>query len=214
MPKQLIVAFTGEGSTDEVFLGTIIRRILDDISGRNGRSFDLFSLTWSGSSKSITTTNRIRTAYEEGAQIMFIHRDTDQHDRAFVIKNHIQPALDQLEEEIQAAIHIVPLIIKHEQETWMLADLDALDEVLNGKLNRQILNLPPNIETRANTKELFKQAIKDANRGQRRRRGFKEGTVAETLASKIRLTHLARLPSYQQFVTDLETTLREINYIR
>lgn len=214
MSKQLIVAFTGEGSTDEAFLGTIIRRILDDISGRNGRSFDLISFTWSGSSKGAATTGKVKTAYEEGAQIIFIHRDTDQHDHAFTFKHHIQPALDQLEEEIQAAIHIVPLIIKHEQETWLFADLDVLNEVLDGKLNRQNLNLPRNIETRANTKELFKQAIRDANEGQSRGRGFKEATVVEALAPKIRLSQLASLSSYQQFVTDLEAALRQINYIR
>jgi hypothetical protein len=214
MSKQLIVAFTGEGSTDEAFLGTIISRGLDDISGRNGRTFDLITFTWSGSSKGNATTNKIRTAYEEGAQIMFIHRDTDQHDRAFVLKNHFQPVLDQLEEEIQSAIHIVPLIIKHEQETWMLADLDILEEVLDGKMNRQNLNLPPNLETRTNTKELFKQIIRDANQGQSRGRGFKEDTVAEELADKIRLSQLARLPSYQQFVTDLEAALHQIGYIR
>ena len=32
MPKQLMVAFTGEGSTDKVFLGTIIRRTLENIA--------------------------------------------------------------------------------------------------------------------------------------------------------------------------------------
>lgn len=214
MSKQLIVAFTGEGSTDEAFLGTIIRRVLDDISGRNGRTFDLITFTWSGSSKGNATTNKIRTAYEEGAQIMFIHRDTDQHDRAFVLKNHFQPIIDQLEEDIQSAIHIVPLIIKHEQETWMLADLDALDQILGGKLNRQNLNLPPSLETRANTKEIFKQAIRDTNEGQSRDRGLKEGNVAERLAQSISLTQLARLPSYQQFVTDQENALHQIGYIR
>lgn len=214
MAKQLIVAFTGEGSTDEVFLGTIIRRVLDDIAGRNGRSFDLISFTWYGSSKGAATLSKIRTAYEEGAQIMFIHRDTDQHDRTFILENHIQPILDQLDKEIHSSIHIVPLIIRHEQETWMLADLDALDQVLGGKLNRQNLNLPPDLETRAHTKEIFEQAIRDANQGQSRGRGFQEDDVAELLADKIRLTRLARLPSFQRFVSDIKSALRQIGYIR
>jgi len=109
---------------------------------------------------------------------------------------------------------VIPLVIRHEQETWLFADLDALNEQLDGKLDRQRLNLPPNIETRANTKELFQQAIRDANQGQSRGRGFRESVVTEKLATTIRLSQLERLSSYQEFVKDLETALRKIDYIR
>jgi len=216
MSKQLYVAFTAEGSTDEVFLETIIRRTLEEISRANDLAFTVEEVIWLGAAKGEkrTLAKALEAYNEKGSQILVVHRDTDQHSRQDIFTNHFAPVLASLPEDVRADLPIVPLIIKHEQETWLFADLDALDEVLDGKLNRQNLNLPPDIETRANTKELFEQAIRDANEGQSRGRGFKEGTVVEALAPKIRLSQLANLPSYQQFVTDLETALRQINYIR
>lgn len=96
----------------------------------------------------------------------------------------------------------------------MFADLDALDEQLEGRLDRYSLNLPSDIESRASAKELFKKTLREASKVKGGRRGYNEHTVIEALANTIRLTQLAHLPSYQQFVTDLETVLRKIGYIR
>ena len=181
---------------------------------RHGNAFDLISFSWLGSSKGEATLNIIKEAYDQGAQLLIVHRDTDQYSPTETILQHIQPLLGQTSENLLNQMPVVPLVIRHEQETWLFADLDALNEQLEGKLDRRSLNLPPNIETRANTKELFQQAIRDANQGQSRGRGFKESVVTEKLAATIRLSLLARLPSYQQFVTDAEFALRQIGYIR
>jgi hypothetical protein len=216
MSKQLYVAFTAEGSTDEVFLEIIIRRTLEEISRQNDFAFSVEEVIWLGAAKGDNPylAKAVEAYNEKGAQILVVHRDTDQHSRQFISDKHFAPFLASLPENIRSEMPIVPLIIRHEQETWLFADLDALNEVLDGKLDRQALNLPPDIETRANAKELFKQTIRNANQGQSRGRGFKEDTVAEALADKIRLPQLAKLPSYQQFVTDLETALCKIGYIR
>ncbi len=187
---------------------------MEEISRRYGNAFDLISVSWLGSSKGDATLNKIQEAHEEGAQLLIIHRDTDQHSTKDILRNHIQSLLDRTSEELLNQMPVIPLVIRHEQETWLFADLDALNEQLDGKLDRQRLNLPPNIETRANTKELFQQAIRDANQGQSRGRGFRESVVTEKLATTIRLSQLERLSSYQEFVKDLETALRKIDYIR
>jgi hypothetical protein len=208
-----MVAFTGEGSTDEVFLGTIINRTLEDISLRHGNAFDLISVSWLGSSKGKATLNIIKKAYEQGAQLLIVHRDTDQHSPTDTARHHIQPLLDQISADLLNQMPVVSLIIRHEQETWLFADLDSLEKELDGRLDRQALNLPPNIETRANTKELFNQALREASKKRGGRRGYDENDVIEALATTIRLSQLARLSSYQHFVTDMEAALRQIGYI-
>jgi predicted RecB family endonuclease len=214
MLKQLYVAFTGEGATDETFLSIIIRRTLEAISLREGGAFDIMDIIWLGSSKGANTLERTREAYQAGAQILFIHRDTDQHSYEVTFQRHIQPIMDELPLEIREKLSIVSLLIKHEQETWMLADLDTLDEILGNKLDRAVLNLPPDLESRANTKELLKEAIRMANVGQTRGRGFKLDAVVERLANEIDLEQLKRLPGYQRFVQETEEALREIGYLR
>lgn len=216
MSKQLYVAFTAEGSTDEVFLKVIIRRTLEEISRQNDLAFSVEEVIWLGAAKGDNPylAKAVEAFNEKGAQILIVHRDTDQHSRQYIFNTHFAPVLANLPEDIRADLPVVPLIIRHEQETWLFADLNALNEVIDGKLDHQVLNLPPDIETRANAKELFKQTIRNANQGQSRGRGFKEDTVAEALADKVRLPQLAKLPSYQQFVTDLETALQKIGYIR
>lgn len=214
MPKQLFVAFTGEGSTDKIFLGIIISRVLENIALQNNLAFQVMEIIWLGGSKGYRTITKATDAYNAGAQLLFIHRDTDQHSRRFILEKHIEPILAGLEQKIKAEMQFVPLIIKHEQETWMLADLETLDRILGGKLDRNALNLPPNIEDRANTKELFKQAINTANNDQTRGRGYKLEAVVERLANDIDLGRLDVLKSYRQFVSATEDALRDIDYIQ
>jgi|GEM_PF-4423126 len=215
MTKQIVVAFTAEGSTDELFLGSIILRTLNEISRQNYRAFDAEDIIWLGAAKGEKTLKKIMIAYEQtGARMLIIHRDTDQNSRQFIIDNHLSPILAKIPTQVRDAIEVVPLVIRHEQETWLFADLDALDEELDGNLDRHALNLPPNIESRANTKELFKHVLRQAGRKRSGRRGYDENDIVEVLATTIRLSQLAQLPSYQQFVTDLETALCKIGYIR
>lgn len=214
MAKQLMVIFTGEGSTDRFFLGTIILRTLQKIALQHFSAFDVYRIEWLGPSKGDATLKVIRKAFDEGANLLIIHQDTDQYSVADTLLHHFQPLLNQTADDLLRQMPIVPLTIRHEQETWLFADLDALEEALDGKLDRPALHLPPDIEARANAKELFKQAIRHANRGQSRKRGFKEEIIVRQLAEKIRLSQLARLPSYQCFVVNLEAALRQIDYIR
>lgn len=215
MSKQLIVAFTAEGSTDEAFLGSIISRTLTEIAYQNDLRFDVEEFIWLGASKGQSTLQKIIDAYEQtGSQLIIIHRDTDQHSRQDILNHHFSPLIDKLPESVRNGISIIPLIIRHEQETWLFADLDALDEQLEGRLDRHSLNLPPDIESRANAKELFKKTLREASKVKGGRRGYNEDTVIEALANTIRLSQLANLPSYQQFVMDMETALSQINYIR
>lgn len=214
MSKQLYVAFTTEGGTDEAFLGTIIHRTIDHIASQNGYSFSLEGLIWLGSAKGETTLAKINTGYyERGAQMLIIHRDTDQHTPQFILDHHITPLLTRVPENIRAELQIVPLIIRHEQETWLFADLDALDHILKGNLDRRSLNLPPDIETRANTKELFHQVIRTTNAGRNRGRRLEPAFIAEQLAEIIDLDRLARLESYRRFVNDTQNALRNIGYL-
>lgn len=190
MTKQLYVAYVTEGTTDEIFLGTIIRRTLEAIARKNNGAFDVEMITWLGSAKGPTTVATAQAALPAGAQLLFIHRDTDNHSVEFIYQKHVSPVINALGKDFTDQVSIVPLIIRHEQETWLFADLDQLSEVLGGQLDRTKLNLPPNIEDRSKAKELFKATIREANVGQRCGRGFKPDAVAAQLAEEIRLKRL------------------------
>ena len=214
MTKQLYVAYITEGATDEFPLGIIIRRTLERIATEHGGAFDVETVTWLGAAKGNITLRLAQEAYPAGAQLLVIHRDTDQYSAAETMDQHITPIITELGEDFQSSIAVVPLIIKHEQETWLFADLDKLEEILGKPVDRKALNLPPNIEDRSNTKELFKTVLRLANEGQRRGRGLKEDAVATELAEEIRLERLTLLSSYQRFVIDIKAALRKINYLQ
>ena len=71
MSKQLYVAFTAEGGTDEAFIGRIIYRTIDNIARQNSYIFSLEGLIWLGSAKGDATLAKINTGYhEKGAQLL------------------------------------------------------------------------------------------------------------------------------------------------
>jgi hypothetical protein len=215
MDKQLIVAFTAEGSTDEVFLGRIITRVLQNISRKHGNAFVVLSFLWLGTAKGNATIRKAIDAHEQtGAQLLVIHRDTDQHSRKFVLNNHLKPIVDQLSAELLRDMPIVPLVIKHEQETWAFADMALLNDYLQKDFSKKDTGLPPNIEDRADAKELLLQLLQKANVQKSGKRKFTVAKTMEHIADNIRLSELKKLPSYQQFTTDLETALHQIGYIR
>lgn len=213
MLKQLYAAYTAEGSTDQEFLGTIVSRTLGDIARQHGHPFELTSLIWLGSAKGEATFTRIKEAYHTGALMLIIHRDTDQHDRIYVLEKHFSKLFTFAEKEVSEQLIIVPLIIKHEQETWLLADLPALNAILKTDFTRQSLQLPKNVEARADTKEIFDKIIYQANAGFTRNRGFNHNRVISELADTISLDALRKLKSYRHFVRDLEAALKKFGFL-
>ncbi|MFT5998386.1 MAG: hypothetical protein ACI81P_000839 [Neolewinella sp.] len=177
--------------------------------------FTVESVVWMGPAKGAAPTIRkaVKAYNEAGAQLLVIHRDTDQKPSQFIIDHHIAPVLADLPGNIRSELPIVPLIIRHEQETWMFADFDKLSDLLGGNLDRRALKLPPNLESRANTKEIMQQAIQMVNKGQTRGRGYKLDLITEQLAKELNLQQLERLPSYQDFIAATTVALRELTYL-
>lgn len=101
----------------------------------------------------------------------------------------------------------------------MLADQTALLELIGTTVSPHELPLPERIqqiETIANPKERLAQIMQMAlmNRPRRIRRQRSISELYEPLGRRIGLSNLAQLPSYQQFVADLNQALVQLNFIR
>jgi hypothetical protein len=114
--------------------------------------------------------------------------------------------------------NIIAIIPVTKIENWKLADLDALQNVFGVQLDLVQLGLnlgTPQLEQRANSKELLTNVMKAAmdQRG-RRRNQFSLEDIDDALSKRISLEKIARFDSFQCFFERLKENLMRQNIIQ
>jgi len=211
--RTLVLAFYAEGMTDERFLPTIIRRTAEDLLAARGRTsvevLDPFVIDHGIKRRFHTQEDRILAAARAAAgyHALLVHADADHATRDRALNERYLPGFRRVQASPQGACStLVPLIPIHMVEAWMLADMDALRDVIGTTADAQQLGLPPTIhqiEDNPDPKALLHQVIRNASAGQTRRRRVKASEVVEPLAQRVRLDRLGTLAAYQQFRGDL-----------
>jgi hypothetical protein len=100
----------------------------------------------------------------------------------------------------------------------MLADVDALKNVLGTHLDSQALQLPSRaalVEKIADPKCTLNEIVRRINAtvGSRRRKAINLNTKFEPLARQIDLNKLFEVPSYREFVNNLAKMLEDLHFI-
>lgn len=217
----LVLAFYGEGSSDNRFLPPIIQRTAERLIARHGqRTIDVLEpVIVPKQQESAHATCILKAAnYAHGYHALIVHADADGRTSEVARTQRIQPGFDLVSRNNgQVCKHLVPIIPVQMIEAWMLADYRALQETIGTDMSPQDLGLPPKaalVEADANPKRTLQEVISRAiaNRTQRRRR-FEFGTRQEALARRIDLDTLALVPSYREFVNELRSILTILNFI-
>jgi hypothetical protein len=141
--------------------------------------------------------------------LLFVHRDADRDDP--------QARRDQVLAALAAAgitVLTVVVVPVRMTESWLLADEQAIRAVAGNPAGREPLGLPPlgRVEDCADPKGLLREALKVASglRGRRLRDfGTDFGHHRRQLLERLDPGgNVARVPSWQRFVSDVEAAVR------
>lgn len=148
-----------------------------------------------------------------GYHALIAHLDADAPTAQRAYQERFAPGLARvLQAQEPVCNTLVPLIPIHSVEAWMLADGNALRQVIGVTADLAALSLPANaraIEADSNPKATLAQAVRRAlaMRTRRRRRHFDIGSIYEPLAQLIQLDLLEELSAYRRFQHDLRQML-------
>jgi hypothetical protein len=220
---KLALAFYAEGVTDHQFLPTIIRRTSRQICDRHGlKSIDVLPVesivfNKAGLRQDERILQAALTAFK--SHILIIHADADDHTPENALRNRFQPGYERVQQlDTKICKNLVPVVPIYMTEAWMLADADALQEVIEIDIKPHELGLPKKakqVELYADPKQMLRQVVQKAYAHKtRRQRHMNIEYLYEALAREIRLDRLAEVPAYQRFAADLTTTLRTLNFIQ
>jgi len=149
-----------------------------------------------------------------GHHILFIHADADAPTRDKAFAERIEPGLRQVwkasKQGKDVCTELIPIIPVQATEAWLLADMQALGNLIGANLPSLS---PQQIERVSQPKERLRQLAIQALTRRTRRRRFDIGELYEPLARYLDLKQLERLPAYQQFASDLTSTLFKLGLL-
>lgn len=213
--QTLVLALYAEGSTDERFLPPVIQRTVEHIVAERGRTMvDVLEPLLVQKNPDISgQAERILDAARQttGSHALIIHADADHPTAERALTERFQPGL-QLVKQAGIDHHLIPLIPVRMIEAWLLADPDALRQVIGTR----DLHLPlqaHQVESDPDPKQTLKDVVQRATAQRRRRRAIRVSDMFAPLARTISLEHLRSVPAYQQFVVDMSAALIELHII-
>jgi hypothetical protein len=217
----LVLALYAEGHADEGFLPVVIQRTAEQVLARRGRAIvdvlEPISLNHTIDRLFPTRVERMLEAARRasGYHALIVHADADYPTRDRALLERFRPGQTKVRQARQAqesvCEHLVPIIPVQMTEAWMLADPDALREVIGANQTTDALGAPMHphqVESDPDPKQTLDAVIEKAlAQRARRRRRIALRSIYEPLARQISLARLIGVPAYQQFVADLTQTL-------
>jgi hypothetical protein len=217
----LVLALYAEGHADEGFLPVIIQRTAEQVLARRGRTvvdvLEPISLNHTIDRQFPTRVERMLEAARRasGYHALIVHADADYPTPDRALLERFSPGQTKVRQarQVQESVceHLVPIIPVQMTEAWMLADPDALREVIGVNLTTDAIGAPMHphqVESDPDPKQTLNAVIEKAlTQRARRRRRIALRSIYEPLARQISLARLIGVPAYQQFVADLTQTL-------
>lgn len=222
--KTLVIALYAEGRTDERFLPILVQRTAESILIKKAESpVDVLEPLIIEPDHDVSKReDKILSVAKKAAgyHAIIIHADADHPDRNRAFEERFQPGYEQVKrirQIEQVCENLLPLIPVQMIEAWMLADVEALRNIIGTNLTAEQLDLPTRthtIEDNTNPKQTLQAALKKAQLNRpKRRRSIDWEDLHTSLAKQINLEKLINLPSYKQFVNDLTDLLTQLRLL-
>jgi len=222
MAKQIFIGFMREGSTDQLFLKSIIERTFDDIRYECNTDIDIFEIEEIKTSSGLTFVEKVLEAssfgYNNfGMMILCVHSDADNKKLEDTYLARINPALEILstKKDNEFCKIVVALIPIQETEAWMLADKELLKREIGTEKSDNELQIHRHPECIANPKESIETAIRIAREGLTKKRR-KDLTISELylpIGQALDLEKLEVLSSYQDFKSNIKEAFRKLHLL-
>jgi len=222
---QIFTGLMAEGTTDTRFLIPIIEKTVKDLvykeyKGDFELSIQEIRLKDTASKYIEKVANAAKYAEESfGADFIFVHLDADNKNAREVYQNKINPAKQFLKDKamtigIEACSRIVTIVPITETESWMLADKALFKSQLGTSLSDAELKISRDVEQMADPKKVAQDAIKIAfsHKTKKRRRELNISELYQPIGSRIDLSKLEPLTSYQDFKQNIRNVFEELGY--
>lgn len=219
MSNILQIGFTTEGTTDIRFLENIIRKSFEYAVLNCKSQIEVYPpehLKKEGNGIVEQVVNMIKKY--PFFHVICVHRDADSPSKEDVLNNSINPAFRAVMElEENVCKNLVAVIPVQMTEAWMLSNIDLLKEKIGTSKPNNELGLPNRlkaIETLSDPKSTINEAIRIAQINQSKRR--KKLTISQLyspLSQELLVDDLLKLPSYAEFIEDINNSLGKLNYL-
>lgn len=192
--RFLTAALFCEGPEDEAFLCAVFERQLRFL-GLTGKGFAFESVAPQGCLTARAGSGQLDEAViaaSESFDLVFLHND---HERQKCVYRDTR-----LQGRLSPHARSVNVVPVRETESWALADEAALPGASGG--SRDLPAKAHEVEKIADPKAVLRHQL-----------GRKYSPeLAEAIGLGIRLERLAEVPAYQNFLQDLTTALKELNF--
>lgn len=222
MAKQIFIGLMREGSTDQLFLKSVIERTFDEIRFECNTDIDIFEIEEIKTTAGTTFIDKVLEAssigYNNfGMMILCVHSDADNKKLVDTYQNRINPALEVLstKDDNYYCKVVVALVPIQETEAWMLADTELLKREIGTEKSDNELQINRQPESISNPKECIEAAIRIAREGYTKKRR-KDLTISELylpIGQALDLEKLNVLLSYQDFKKNITDAFRKLHLL-
>lgn len=218
---RLSLALFYEGDTDARFLPPVITRTTRNILHKYKRDDikvpPLLLIKDNKTKRDVAILQAAQAARE--CHALIIHADADDADASNARCQRFDPGANLARQAEKALCReLLPIIPIQAIEAWMMADYQLLIEEVGTSMSAQEFGIPDKarqVEKIAKPKERLLEAVRRAYKSRsKRRRDINIDFLYEPLGEYISLDRLNHVPSYQQFVQDLTTTLQTLNILQ
>ncbi len=221
MSNILTIAYSTEGTTDQRFLESIIRKVFEDAAYKcesNIEVFDPVFIKFPKENSFVEDVLKVSTeAYNTGIKVLCIHVDADNSDDKNVTQHKIIPTIAAFDDQVDNTIckNLVPVIPVQMTEAWMLADKELLKDEMNTNKSDVDLGINREPESIADPKKVIEDALNVAQAHlPRRRNKIVIGDLYQPIGQKIAIEKLETLSSFQKFKLSVENALKKLNYLK
>lgn len=218
--RTISLALYAEGTTDYRFLPVVIQNAVENILfSNNSPDIAVVEPTLITGIKERTEENKILAAAKaaQGVHILFIHMDGDTKTLTEIKEERFYPFEKSIKESSgRLCRDLVPVIPIKNIEAWLTCDYEAFCQAVGTHATPEILGIPLNprlVESLADPKHTFKEALRIAHSLRRKKSRYDPGEYYEILGRTIKLESLMRVPAFRAFYDEVANKLREMRII-
>ena len=223
MTKLIFAGLFTEGTTDNRFLESIVRKTLEDIAfeckGQIETEIKVIEIDKSGRGfvEQVLVASK-KGIDEYGIMLLCVHTDSDELTDNRVMETKIIPAINSLElkQTVDYCKILVPVIPVQMTESWMLADKELLKSEIGTKMSNSELGIHVTPESMADPKEVIKNALRifqqDFTR-RKRNKGLDISELYQIIGQKLDIYQLEKLDSYCKFKESLKDAFKELGFL-
>lgn len=222
MSNFILAGLFTEGTTDNRFLESVIKRTLEEVSfdcsGDIDLELEIINIDKKGLNFIEQVVEASKIAHKKySVLLLFVHTDSDSFDDSLIFESKITPANEVLsvQDENLFCKNMIAIVPIQMTESWMIADRELLKNEIGIDNSNTELGIHLNPEQINNPKRLIEEIIRISKEDltkRKRNKGLTISDLYQIIGQKIDLSELEKLSSYNKFKQSLIDKLKELNF--